>query len=455
MKMDLEPLKPYVAPAFRSGDQPLDPELRRRVRRPIIIGSIVVGVFVFGLIAWAAVASISSAVVAPGVVRVEANRKVIRHREGGTVRAIDVHEGQLVKAGQPLLMMDDVQARTGVDVYQNQVDTLTAQNARYQAEATDRSSVTFPASLTSRMSDPRVAGLIRDQELLFTTRAEFYQSQRDVMGQRLDQLQTQIGGVQVQVDALDDSVRLTNEELAGYQTLYEKGYAPKTLILRYQRSLSDLAGRRGALTAEMNRLRQQMGETRMTLGGVRDQRVSQAAEGLRETQTNLSDATPRLTAARQTLSHTIVRSPVNGYVLDLSQFTVGGVVGQGEHLMDIVPSDAPLVVTVQIKPQDIDDVQAGMMARVRLTAFNYRKVSPVMAKVVTVSADQIVDAKSGTAYFKADLHIAPSELSKLPKGAKLTPGMPAQAMIVTGKKTILSYLVGPLTDTIRDSMHED
>ncbi len=455
MKHDLTPIDRYVAPSFSGADQALDPALKRRLQRPMIVGGGVVGIFVVAMTLWAAVAPIRSAIMAPGIVRVEANRKLIRHREGGTVKAIPVREGQHVALGQPLIILDDVQPRAAVDVLQNQYDALSAQSARFEAEARGRRALSFTPDMTSRMSDPRVAGLIRDQQFLFVTRLQFFDSQADVLGQRQSQIESQIAGVQAQLDALEETARLTKEELAGYQTLYEKGYAPKTLILRYERTLADLAGRRGALNSEITRLGQQKGETRLQLNSLRDQRVSQAAEGLRQMQSGLSDVSPRLTAARQMLDHTVLRSPVDGYVLDLTQSTIGGVVGSGELVMSVVPANAPLLITAKIKPADIDDVRVGMNAKVRLTAFNYRKVNPVEGEVIAVSADQLTDPKSGEGYFRADIRIPPSQLATLPKGAKLSPGMPAAVSIVTGTRTILSYVVSPLTDTIRDSLREE
>lgn len=454
MKIDLKPLKPYVTPSFRQGDQALDPDIERRMRRPMVVGSAIVGVFVIGIMIWAALAPLTGAVLAPGQVRVEANRKTIRHLEGGTVREIPVHEGQHVAAGQTLMVMDDVQPRAAVQVLQGQADSFAAQMARFAAESSGKRAVEFPPELTSRISDPQVATIIRDQQFLFQTRLQFYESQNDVLGQRIQQIDAQIAGVKAQLEANDQSIDLTKQELAGYQTLFEKGYAPKTLILRYQRSLADLAGKKGSLLSDLTRLNEQKGETRLQIVAQNEQRVSQAAEGLRQMQAGLSEVQPKLTASQQMLSHAVIRSPVDGYVLDLTQFTVGGVIGAGEALMSIVPANAPLIVTVRLKPTDIDDVRVGMKARVRLTAFNYRKVLPVEATVTTVSADQLNDPKTGAGYFRADLRIDPKELAKLPKGSKVTPGMPAQAMITTGNKTVLSYIISPLTDTLRDAMRD-
>lgn len=456
MNMDFKPLKPYVQPSFDNNEAGgLDADMKARLRRPIVVGSWVIGIFVVAAIAFMAVAPIDAAVLAPGVIKVEASRKDVRHRDGGVVRQILIREGQQVKAGQPLLTLDDLQAKAYVDVLRNQEDAVLAQSVRFQAEAMGQRALVMPPELMSRMSDVRVAGQVRDQQFLFSSRLSTYESQSDVLGQREQQLLTQITGVQSQLDSIDEQIRLTKEELAGYQTLNEKGYAPKTLILRYERTLADLSGRRGSLVSEINRLRQQMGETRMQLTTLRQERVSQAAEGVRQMQTQLSDVGPKLAAAQQVLDRTVVRSPANGYVLSLNQHTVGGVIGSGELLMSVVPADEPLVVSARIKPTDIDDVRAGMPARVRLSAFNYRKVSPVEAKVMNVSADQLLDEKTGQGYFLAEIRIPPQELAKLPKGAKITPGMPAEAMIVTGKRTILSYIVSPFTDTISDALREE
>lgn len=457
MKLELGPVRStYVQPVFGGDDQgPIDPTLKKRMRKPMIIGALVIGVLVVGLGLWASFTPLSTGITAPAEVRVEANSKTMRHREGGIVRQILVREGQLVRAGQPLILYNDVEARAAYDVYQNQADTLLAQAARFTAEATGRDSLEFPPELMSRVSDPRVAGMVRDQQFLFSTRLQLFQSQTSVLSQRLDQIETQIQGQQAQVAAVEEQSTLTGEEMAGYQTLYEKGYAPKNLILRYQRTMAELAGRKGSLNADIGRLRQQIGETRMQMVSVRDQRESQAAEGLRETQSRLADVLPRLTTAKQTLDSTVVRSPVDGYVFALTQFTVGGVTAPGEVLMEVVPADSPLMVTAMIKPSDVDEVRVGMDARVRLNGLNQRFHSPMPAKVVLVSADRITNQQTGEAYYRVDLRIDPKELANIKPGLKVTPGMPASAMIVTGSRTVMGFLISPITDTMRDAFREE
>ncbi|WP_309605375.1 HlyD family type I secretion periplasmic adaptor subunit [Phenylobacterium sp.] len=456
MKLDLTPVRSsYVVPSFGGDDRlPVDPILRRRMRRPMIIGGMVIAILVLGLTLWASLSPLATGITAQGEVRVEANRKTIRHKESGTVRQILVREGQHVRAGQPMIVFSDVEARAATDVYQNQVDSFEAQAARLIAEATGRPAPAFPADLMARMSDPRVAGMIRDQQFLFTTRTQLYQSQNSVLNERIGQLQTQIEGQQAQVASVDEQRRLTAEEMAGYQTLYDKGFAPRPLILRYQRSIADLDGRKGSLLADIARLRQQMGETRMQMVAARDTRTSQAADGLRDAQSRLADAVPRLTTARETLNATVVRSPVDGYVFNLTQFTLGGITAPGELLMDVVPANAPLIVTALIKPEDVNEVRVGMPARVRFTGLNQRWNSPLEAKVMLVSADKMTNEKTGVAFYRVDLRVDPKELMKLGKGTQITPGMPAQAMIVTGARTVMGSLISPITDTLRDALHD-
>ena len=456
MKLDLTPIRSsYVAPTFGADDRlPVDPVLRQRMRRPMLGGAAVIATLVLGLGTWASLSPLTNGITAQAEVRVESNKKTVRHRDGGTVRQILVQEGQHVRAGQPMILYNDVDPRASNDVLQNQFDSLQVQAARFSAEASGKAAPDFPPELMSRMSDPRVAGMIGEQQNLFTTRAQLFQSQNSVLNQRLSEIQSQIEGQQTQVKSIDEQMKLTADEMAGYQTLYDKGFAPLPLILKYKRSIADLAGHKGSLLSDIARLRQQMGETRMQMVAARDTRQSQAAEGLRDTQAKLSDTAPRLTAATEALAGTVVRAPVDGYVFNLTQFTNGGVTNPGEVLMEVVPANAPILVSAMIPPQDIDKVHVGMDAKVRFTGLNQRWHSPLAAKVVMVSADKIVNEKAGAAYYRADLRIDPKELTKLKQNAQISPGMPASAMIVSGKGTIMESLISPITDTLHGALHD-
>ncbi|TAJ72564.1 MAG: HlyD family type I secretion periplasmic adaptor subunit [Phenylobacterium sp.] len=421
----------------------------------MVVGAGIIGALVLGLGLWASVSQLATGITAPAEVRADAQRKTLRHKEVGIVKAILIKEGQHVRAGQPLLLFNDVEARAAVTVFQNQYDTLLSQNARFTAEAMGKATLELPAELNARMADPAVATLVRDQQFLFATRQQLFQSQSAVLMQRIQQIETQVVGQQAQVDSVLEQKRLTEEELAGYRKLNEQGFAPKTLILRYERTLAELAGRQGQLTADIARLKQQMGETRLQLTSIRNQRESEAAEGLRDSQAKLADIVPRLTTARQTLEGTVVRSPVDGYVFNLTQFTVGGVVGAGEVMMDVVPSGTPLTITALVKPEDVDEIHEGMKAKIKLTGLNQRFNDSLDATVSVVSADRMTNDKTGAAFYRVDLRIPPAELKKLKKGVKLTPGMPAMALIVTGERSVMGFLISPITQTLEDAFREE
>lgn len=457
MKLDLGPVRSsYVAPTFGTElGEPLDPALQQRLRRPMVIGAAIIGVLVIGLGLWAALTPLASGVTAPGEVKVEANLKTLRHREGGTVRQILVQEGQFVKANQPLMTFDDTDTRAARDVLQNQSDILSAQAARASAEASGLQTIQWPADLQARAAgDSRVAGLMRDQQFLFDTRLQLFQSQSSVLDQRMDQIQNQIQGDQAQVASVKDQSQLTDEEMSGYKTLYAKGYAPRQLILRYQRSMADLAGKQGSLLADIARLKQQQGETRMQMATMRDQRHTTGADELREAQAKLADVLPRLTAAKVAQDATVVRSPADGYIFNLTQFTPGSASAPGEALMQVVPSNSPLLIQAMIKPQDVENVHVGMDAKVRILALNPRWHHPMNAKVVMLAADKTVNEHNGASFYRADVRIEPKELTKLRKDERISPGMPASVMLVSGKRTLLGFLISPITDTMEHAFHE-
>jgi len=439
-------------PLAAGPEEPVSADQKKRMRAPIVAGGITVAVFFLGFVIWAALSHVSGGVPAPGVITVEDNRKTVQHLDGGVIREIRVREGDHVTAGQVLFTFDDSQARAQVDVLTNQYDSLLAQKARLEAELADRTEIVFPVELTSRAGDPRVAGLMRDQETLFRASRGVYLAQSGVLGQRVQQLETRRRGLEAQVSSLDQQNKLVADELSGVNSLYERGFAPKSRVLALQRSQAGLTGDRGARQADIAGVHEAVGETRIQLAQLKEQRATQAADTLRQVQVQMADVLPRLTAAQAVLDRTVVRSPADGYALALTQFTVGGVARPGERLVDVVPDGAPLVVRVSVRPEDIDDVKVGMNAEVRLTAYHSRTIPPVKAKVMTVSADRITNEK-GEAFFTAQLVVDPAELKRLPE-VKLSPGMPAQAIIVTGERSILDYLTSPIVTTLRDSMRE-
>lgn len=437
-----------------SGDETSGEIIRLRLRRPILLGSLISLVLVFGLLIWAAFFSISGAVVAQGTVRVENNVKQLRYREGGIVRDILVREGQLVRAGQVLLRFDDVTARASVDILQSTQDSLVAQLARFQAEAANAPDIRFPAALTSREGDPQVASLLAGQRALFVARMMLYRSQAGVLRNQAGQLQTQIAGLRAQGSSTDAQSALIDDELKGVADLNKLGYAPRSRLLALQRNAAQLQGQRGSVTSDIGRTTQAIGDIRLQVAQLDDKRQTDAADGLRDAQEKLADNIPKLRAAQQSLEQTVVRAPVTGYVFNLTQFTQGGVAQPGESLMQIVPYNQPLEITALVRPTDIAEIREGMAARVTLVAYNPRTTPQVDGTVSLVSADASVDEATKATFYTIRVRVPPQELAKAGKGVHLSPGMPVSVAVVTGSRTVLDYLLGPMTEAMRTAMRE-
>ncbi len=442
-----------AAAAYISGNSAGDAEIERNLKRPIRGGLIVVGLMFATLLLWAFL-SISGAVMAMGIVRVENNSKDLRRLEGGTVRQILVREGQLVRKGQVLLRFDDTQSQAMVDVFQNNVDSARANIARFQAEAAKASTVIFPAELTARSGDPRVATLMETQRTLFATRTMLYRSQAEVLGSQVQQLSTQLSGLNVQALSIDDQADLVQQELRDVRELSRQGYAPETRRLALERSAVEVRGRRGAMTSEMARARQRMGEIRLQIAQLQDKHQTEVADGIRAAQDQLAENEPRLRALLAQLTQTEIRAPVTGYVFNLTQFTEGGVAGQGQLLMSIVPANAKMIIAAEVAPKDIADIKVGMPARVTLTAYDTQTTPAVEGTVTLVSADARVNEKTGNSFFTAEVTITPANLAAAGPNVKLSPGMQASVAIVTGGRSIMSYLMKPFTDAVKDSMRE-
>lgn len=441
-------------PGFAELDQGESEIIRLRLRRPIVAGSIVVLVLVVGLFVWALVSPITGAVVAPGAVRVEGNSKTLKNREGGVIRQIFVREGQFVRRGQVLMRLDPVQAESTVQVWQAQYDSAMADIARNQALLAGANDIRFPAELLSRQSDPQIAALIAGQRALFLSQTMLYSSQGSVLGSQAQQLQTQIQGMRAQMTSVDMQSGSIADELRGVRELNQLGYAPKTRVSSLERGSAQLKGQRGSILSDIARVQQQIGSVRIQIAQLAEKREGEAAEGIKTAQDKLTEAAPKLRATSESLAETMVRAPVDGYVFNLSQFTEGGVAQPGERLLDIVPSSTPLVVTARVRPNDIADVRVGMPARVTLTAFNPRTTPPIDGKVTLVAADATVDQEGKEAFYVVQIKVDAGELARIGNGVHMTPGMTAAVSIVTGSRTIMDYLLGPMTQSMRTAMRE-
>lgn len=435
--------------------QSLDPVVSESARAPIIIGIVVFLFFFVGLGSWAALAPLDSAVMAQGAVKVEGNRQTLQHLDGGIVKNLLVREGDKVEAGQVLIRLDEVAPQANVDVLSGQHDALKALEARLLAERDQQPRIAFDPELAARRkSEPNIEALLSIQEQVFTARRQAIEGQVSVLRQRILQLREQIRGVESQIRAQEQQLVFVRQELKGAKELNEKGYYPLTKIYALERQVAYLDGQRGDQSAQKARAQQAIGETELQILQLERDRLAEVSEQLRDTQSKLIDIEPRLRATRDTLSRLEIKAPMAGYVVGLQIFTVGGVLSRGDKVLDIVPLDSPLVVEGQIRPDDIDGVKPGLNAQVMLTAFKQRVVPQLHATVTKVSADRMVDPKSGVPFYTVQLEIDKKELAET-KNVFLVPGMPVDVMIPVRPRTALDYLLEPLTRSFSWGMKEE
>ena len=416
-------------------------------------GALVIAVFLGGFGAWAALVPLESAAIAQGVVGVSGKRKTVQHLEGGIVADILVREGDTVTTGQELVMLDDTQARASLSLLEAQHRSAAALRARLEAERDGLARVRWPEWLRRAVAEDEGDDVIATQEGIFGARSRSLDNRIAIHRQRIAQLHAEVTGLEEEIATQDRQIALVEEELGALRPLVEKGLEGKPRLLALERRKAEVSGERAQNRARIARVEQAVGETRLTIAELGNARLSEVVAELREVETRMSDLRERISGARNVFSRTRVRAPVSGTVVNQRVFTRGGVIGRGEPLMDIVPAGDRLEIEVRVEPTDIDAVHAGLPAQVRLTAFSQLTTPTLAGRVRWVSADRLVDDRSGAPYYAANIVLDPEQpaLADL----KLLPGMPAEVMIVTGRRTPLQYLLKPIVASFGRALRED
>lgn len=407
---------------------------------------------VFGI--WSVFAPLESAAIGSGYLEAETNRKTIQHLEGGIVGEILVRDGDEVQPGQPLIRLDDTKPRTTLAALQGQYWDALAREARLIAERDGRDTIAWPAQLELQRDNPSVAQVMAGQERIFATRRELFQSKRQVIEQRMAQVKEEIVGYRAQEVAAAQRIALINEEISGLKALVDKGLERKPRLLQLQRDLADIEGRRGELVALIAKAQQTIAESEVQILNQQNDTQNEVATQLRDTQQKIHELTEQMQAAADVLSRIEVKAPQHGIVTDLKVHTRGGVIRAGEPLMDLVPAKDNLVVTVQVRPEDINVVREGLTAHVRLIPYKQRRTPEIDGKVIYVSADRLVDQRTNQPYYAAKVRLDEAQLERLAGEVELYPGMPAEAMIKTGETTVALYALAPIVDSFHRAFRE-
>lgn len=420
---------------------------------PRLLGYFAIAVMLCTFGVWGALAPIDGAAVAPGVVAAAGRNIQMQHLEGGVVREIKVDEGDRVRRGEVLVLLDETAARTQVNRLTKQLVSLDIQIQRLEAERDSRASVAVMLRSTLP-ADTDFSDIGNGEVREFEARLARFQSEQLILAQRLDQLaDTQEGLVQQKL-AVDRQSLIIRDELARKQGLLEKGLINRTDYTELLRVDAELLGQSAALASQQASTLSQEAEAKEQIERAKSQRVEEAVSKLTEAKASLRDIEEQLVAASGVLDRTTIRAPTDGIVVTSVYNVVGNVIAPGEKVMEILPTSQEPLVEAHVKPTDIDVVHVGQTARLRFTALNARLTPEVSATVTKVSADRIIDQANQESYYRATLQVT-GPLPSTIEQSQVHPGMPVETFINTGDRTFFEYLTRPLLDSTRLAFVED
>lgn len=414
---------------------------------PMRWGRIALWVGLLVALLWAAFAPLGQGVPAQGAVKVEGERKAVQHPRGGVVDEILVREGDVVKAGQALIRMNDSMAQAQHGIVDSQLISLYATEARLKAERLGKSGVEFPAFLRSRKGNAQAVEAVQVQQQLFRTRQAALQGEIAIARENISGLEEQARGLVAQERAKGEQLRLFKEELDSLRPLHEQGFVPRNRMFELERAVAYLGGQRSEDSANLGRVKSQIAELKLKILQVREAYRKEVETQLTEVQRQLADYKERRIATQDDLQRVVLKAPVDGTVVDLTVHTVGGVVDAGQKLMDIVPSNQTLIVEARIPTHLIDGVQVGQEADVQFPALDQTLVPTVPGLLIYIAADSVIDQRTGIPYFVGRVAPTADGLKKLGNSV-LQAGMPANVVIKTGERSLLGYLLKPLLSRV-------
>lgn len=415
------------------------------IRQHIVVGLSVLTLLVVGVGGLAATTELSGAVIASGLLVVDSNVKKVQHPTGGVVGNLLVRDGVHVRAGDVVVRLDETVTRANLAIVVKAMDELSARQARLEAERDGDDTLSFPESLTSRKDNPDVARILNAEQRLFDLRRIARSGQRSQLSERVEQLKEEVRGLAGQANAKGTEIELIGKELQAVRDLWQKNLVSISRLTQLERESARLEGERGQLTAAIAQAKGKISEVELQILQLDQDLRSEVAKELREIQARYAEFVERKVTAEDQLKRIDIRAPIDGVVHQLAVHTVGGVIQPGEQLMLIVPDAEKLIVEVRINPQDVDQIRTGQRAVLRFAAFNQRTTPEIYGTVSQVSADIVLEQRTGAGFFVVRIALSEKEVSRL-GGVKLVAGMPVESFIETGQRSIFSYLTKPIAD---------
>jgi HlyD family secretion protein len=425
-----------------------------RVKGSLRIAFISIAVFLGLFFIWAWAAPLNSAAIASGILEAAGGgRRTVQHLEGGIVERFLVVEGQNVRAGEVLVQLNTTQNDARDAAERSALYGLLAQDARLTAERQGLSSIAYPAELLNMADRPDIKAIISASDALFAARRRSLSEQTSVLQERLGQSRAEIRSANAQIASLGDQTTLLQDEEMGVSMLVEEGLERKSRLLTLQRQKAAAEGQHGQLTNSVDRIRKTMDEMHAQMTFLRGQTVTDAATQQRDIQMQIAEIREKLKVSEDIRDRQRIVAPIDGKVANLRLITPGGVIGAGQPVLDIVPTNEKIVVAARLNANDIDMVHPGLTAEVKLTPFKARVVPNLNGIVREVSPDAITDEDTGQLYYKVKIEIPSDELKHFPE-VKLTSGMPAEVFINLGSSSLIQYMLQPMIDSFHRAFRE-
>lgn len=425
----------------------------RSSNRIIISGFIIIAVLIGGFGMWAGLAPLASGVLAGGVVVAEENRSTVQHLEGGIVKDILVKEGESVVAGQVLVRLDDVQIKSKLGSLQAEFDGLQAREARLTAEQRNAQTITYPADLLSRSRDQRASDIMAGETTLFEERRAALNTSLHMISQQQNLYKHHTQGSMAQIKSSKTQLAISKQELVGLETLFAKGYVAKTRLLKLKREIARLDGVIGEKTSQVSQAKIKVLESEVEATQTKTDFRKDVISELRDVQGKLFNLEEQILAAKDTLTRLDIKAPRDGVVLDLQFHALNTVIMAGAPVLDIVPNGGALIVDAKIRPTDVDNVSVGAEAEVRFSAFRQRTTPSIFGTVQTVSADTLIDPATSEPYYTARVFITEDQRQRI-GDRSIVSGMPADVTVLSEDRTLIEYMIEPLSDVLARSFKE-
>ena len=401
-----------------------------------------------GFGAWASFAPLESAAHGQGTVQVEGDKKLVQHFEGGIVAEIMVANGDYVTKGQPLVRLDATTTQAELSIIKGRLWATRALVDRLLAERDELESINFSTQLTN-FDDERVRVALGNERALFNARRSDLLGEKEVLKQQIAQMVSQIEGTQAVLEAKRSVAQSLESEADELQELLIEGYVDKQRIRELERSRAATLGEVADLTARISAAEVSIEEINLQILQFQKRFKTNVVDTLTDAEEELYDLEQRYRASQDRANRTVVRAPTDGVVLALRPNTIGAVVGPGEQLMAIVPDTKNLLIDTKLSPMDVDSVHIGQQAEVRFSVF--KDAYSISGILIKLSADSLIDESTGAQYFRAKIRLQEEDI-KLLGDYRLVPGMPAEVLIKTGKRTLLGYLTSPLHRMFENSL---